>query len=118
MSKHKSAKRGPIKKLLRVLYALFVLVAGCVLGTGVYVAQQYIEDAPDLDLSKIENQSLTTFFYDSNGQEITPYFSSQNRVWVQYEEMPEKLVNAVIAIEDKRFREPAPSPSSSSATAT
>ncbi len=104
MSKHKSAKRGPIKKLLRVLYALFVLVAGCVLGTGVYVAQQYIEDAPDLDLSKIENQSLTTFFYDSNGQEITPYFSSQNRVWVQYEEMPEKLVNAVIAIEDKRFR--------------
>src|SRR5699024_94555 len=44
-------------------------------------------------------------YYDDNGQarELTTLVGSQNQEWVDYEDIPEDLINAVVAIEDHRF---------------
>ena len=53
------------------------------------------------------NQSSTMFYQDSNGmyQELTTLYASENRIWVDYENIPQYLEYAAIAIEDKRFYE-------------
>ena len=37
--------------------------------------------------------------------ELQQLFSSENRIWVSYKDIPQDLVNAAVAIEDKRFNE-------------
>ncbi len=47
----------------------------------------------------------TTILYDANGQELVKLFHSQNRQIASLAEMPERLKQAFIATEDKRFHE-------------
>ena len=77
---------------------------------AVYI-QQVIMPQTDLNLGDfIVDMSLssTMYYTDSSGtlQELrTIYGSDGNRVWVEYEDIPENLINATIAIEDHRFRQ-------------
>ena len=77
---------------------------------AVYI-QQVIIPQTDLNLGDfIVDMSLssTMYYTDSSGslQELrTIYGTDGNRVWVEYEDIPENLINATIAIEDHRFRE-------------
>ncbi len=38
-------------------------------------------------------------------RELQQLYSSENRIWVSYDEIPRDLVNAAVAIEDRRFME-------------
>ena len=76
---------------------------------AVYISTVIIPEAKKQDyLGDIDMSLTSTMYYtDANGVE-QPYLtldSDENRVWVSYDEMPEDLVNALIAIEDKRFRQ-------------
>jgi len=86
-----------------VLIALFMIAAA---GAGVLVgvSKAYMETTPKLDTGKIEDQSETSYIYDSNGELITLYTGSENRDWANLDEIPKHLQNAVIAIEDVRFK--------------
>ena len=85
-----------------------LLVVVLVFGVGGFgalmgVAKGYYETTPDLDVNKIEAQNLTSFIYDCNGELITAYKGTENRVWAYYDEIPENLVYAFVAVEDARF---------------
>ena len=85
-----------------------LLVVVLVFGVGGFgalmgVAKGYYETTPDLDVDKIETQNLTSFIYDCNGELITAYKGTENRVWADYDEMPENSVYAFVAVEDARF---------------
>lgn len=84
--------------------AILVLVA-CVAGGGLVlgIVKAYTETAPELDLAEIDDQAQTSFFYDSNGNLITDYKGSQDRVLVSIDEIPEMLQYAFVAVEDARF---------------
>lgn len=60
----------------------------------------------DLDAAQM---SYTTILYgkDANGNDIEMerLHGDVNRIWVDYDDIPEDMVNAAIALEDKRFRE-------------
>ena len=52
------------------------------------------------------NLTSVIYYKDSEtGQqvELTRLYGSENRVWVNYSEIPQDLIDAVIAIEDERF---------------
>ena len=87
-------------KLLMVL-VLCVAIAGGGLLLG--VAKGYYDTTPELDTERIDDQALTSFIYDMNGDLITAYKGSENRVWVGIDEIPEALQNAFVALEDARF---------------
>jgi hypothetical protein len=84
---------------------IVVLILG-ITGTGllVGVAKAWIETAPALDLSSFGEQAKTSFIYDKNGDLITAFKGTENRIDATWDEIPENLKNAVIAIEDQRFR--------------
>lgn len=85
-----------------ILIGIFMVGAAGV-GTIIGVAKAYMETTPTLDTQRIEDQAETSFIYDSNNEIITAYTGIENRDWASLDEIPEKLRQAVIAIEDVRF---------------
>ena len=65
---------------------------------------------PDLDLSLEDfklNESSTIWYQDHSGQwrELSKLSGTENRVWVDYDDIPWYMEKALVAIEDKRFYE-------------
>ncbi|MDO4282998.1 MAG: transglycosylase domain-containing protein [Clostridia bacterium] len=46
---------------------------------------------------------LTTFIYDKDGNEICKLYGLENRIPVEYKDLPNSVIDAVISIEDERF---------------
>ena len=84
--------------------ALAVLLAGIAgMGAVLGIAKGYVETAPELDLAALDGQAQTSFIYDCNGNLITEYKGTENRVMVSLAAMPKNLQNAYVAVEDARF---------------
>ena len=75
-----------------------------IMAIGIYVGVIFAV-APRIDTDDIYSMlAQRSIMYDMEGNEIENlYFSDGNRTIVDYEEIPENMVNAVIAIEDKKF---------------
>ena len=87
------------KMLVFAVLLIGIAAAGVVGG----MAKAWVDTCPTLDLDKIGTQSQTSFIYDKNGDQIAEFKGSENRIYVTYDEIPQTLINAVIAIEDARF---------------
>ncbi|MBR2572623.1 MAG: penicillin-binding protein [Clostridia bacterium] len=87
----------------KMLFVVILLIAVC--GTGILmgVAKAWVETAPELDTSAFDSQARTSFIYDANGLLITDFKGVENRIDAEWNEIPDNLKNAVIAVEDKRF---------------
>ncbi len=84
-----------------ILLVLIFMLAG--LGAVIGVAKAYMETAPTLDLTAIDDQAQTSFIYDADGNLITDYKGTENRIMVSIDTMPLTLRNAFVAVEDARF---------------
>ena len=86
------------------LVLVLILIAGLAgLGAVVGIGKAYVETSPTLDIQKIDDQAQTSFFYDAQGNLITDYKGTENRVMVSIAAMPIRLRNAFVAVEDARF---------------
>ena len=100
-----------------ILFTVFIIavITGVIMASALAIyVKKYIDptfDIPDLQ-SNIE-LSTSLYYDDGTGPEGAPnwveleedrLYASENRTWVPYDKIPENLVNAFIAIEDKRFR--------------
>ena len=75
---------------------------------GDYLQGDVIPLAEGMDLEDFGLELKSTMFYndsDGNIKELQVLHSAINREWASLDEIPEDLVNATIAIEDKRFYE-------------
>ena len=106
-----SACFGAVKIALGAVATVAMICVVCMIvfvGTlGNYLQEDILPDAT----FNLENYDLdqTSFVYyvDSDGeiQRLQQIHTSTDRQWATLEEIPEDLVNAAIAIEDKRFYE-------------
>ncbi len=87
----------------RLTLVLLFMIGAAGFGALVGIAKAYMETTPTLDTAEIEEQAETSYIYDSSGELITMYTGSENRDWASLDEIPERLREAVIAIEDVRF---------------
>ncbi|MBP3649076.1 MAG: PBP1A family penicillin-binding protein [Clostridia bacterium] len=86
------------------LAALVIVLAGLALAGMVFgIAKGYMETAPTLDLTMLSDQDKTSFLYDAQGNVITDYKGTENRIMVNISMMPKDLCNAFVAVEDARF---------------
>ena len=107
-------------KIWRGVFATFKVLAGAAITVFLIVAicgfvfatilGDYLEDdilpQANLNLSDLAlDLNSTVFYIDSEGkiQIQQKIDSSVNRDWADYEDIPEHMVNAAIAIEDHRF---------------
>ena len=98
-------------KVLRAIAAvclvgiMLMCVAGCVLT--VWAFDTLNTDQQMLDLSMQKAKYTTIFYADDGVTELARAYDPDagNRIWVDYDQMPKCLLDATVAVEDKRFWE-------------
>ena len=88
---------------VRALALIALVLCLSAVGAVVGIARAYVDTAPSLDLTLIDDQAQTSFIYDSEGNLITDYKGTEDRVMVSINQMPMNLRNAFVAVEDARF---------------
>src|SRR5699024_2541924 len=96
-SKQKKQKKSIWKRLLKYT-SLFILLA-CIIGGGFFI--YFIVTAPDLDPDKLD-VPYAAQLYDQDGNQFAD-MGEENRVKDNYDDLPEELIDAVVATEDSRF---------------
>jgi len=90
---------------IRLSGILILCACLSLVGALVGIAKAYVDTAPTLDLAALDSQDKTSFIYDSEGNLITDYKGTEDRIMVSIGEIPQMLQNAFIAVEDARFYE-------------
>lgn len=101
----KSLKKKPskIKRFFKYFF-LTILILGLLIGVvGVGYVVAVIKTTPSLDVNAIYNLNQPSVLYDDKGEFIDDLPSTEIRYIISYDEMPQNLINAYIAIEDERF---------------
>lgn len=108
--KTQSGAKGFFSAVGRILLTvLMVLVtAGIIVGIslGIYVLK-IANEPTGIDLNA-RSLNLSSFIYVENAdtgefEEYQTLYGTENRIWVDLDEMPEAMPKAIVAIEDKRF---------------
>lgn len=90
---------------LTIVFSLLLVVGSAsagLLGGGVYAI---IKTTPMVESELFKTMGFNSYVYDADGNVIAELKRDENRVWINYEEIPQKLIDAYIAVEDKRFKE-------------
>lgn len=93
-----------------VTVLLIVLVCGFVFVgiLGDYLEEDVLPESASYEFNIADKEQTSYVYYvDNNGeiQLLQQIHTSIDRQWVRYEDIPQNLINAAIAIEDKRFYE-------------
>ena len=89
-------------KLLAGCVFLMLFLCGAAFGTGMLIG--IIDNTPDIDTLDFSPSGYATTTYDTNGNLVaTLVQEGSNREAAAFEELPEDLINAFVAIEDQRF---------------
>ena len=89
---------------------LIVLICGTVfVGTlGDYLQEDILTEAADWSLDDYDLEQTSFIYYvDNHGdiQLLQQIYTTTDRQWASIDEIPEDLIHAAVAIEDKRFYE-------------
>ncbi len=87
-----------IKKIFLLLFVLMFIVFGWLI---------YLYSQIRFDVDKIVDYKpkLTTQFFDRNGVHVGNIFKDENRLYIKYQDMPPRITEALVAIEDTNFFE-------------
>lgn len=101
---------GGILKTLGTLLLIGICTGAILACFAVVYVQSIIIPQADQVLESINmfdvNQSSVMYYTDKSSGELVEMLTlrgAEDRTWVSYEDIPENLINATVAIEDKRF---------------
>lgn len=105
----KGAVKGILSGIWKVIFTfIMIFLCACVavgISLGVYI-YGLASEPTGIDLQSA-SLNLTSFIYvtdkDGNEVEYQALYSTENRVWVDFENIPQQMKDAIVAIEDKRF---------------
>lgn len=93
------------KTLLTSIIIFFITMAIVGVSIVVYIANN-ANQSVELDLRSLKID-LTSFIYvnneEGNPEQYQPVYAGEQRVWVDYDNIPQYMKDAMVAIEDKRF---------------
>ena len=94
--------------LMTVLLICMTTSAICGVAFAVYI-NEYVNPNLDVDLGSVSlNLTSTIYYKDSKTgdlKELEILHGSENRIWANIDEIPKKLQDAFISVEDARFRQ-------------
>ena len=97
-------RRVHIFKMVVIAAAIILMTTVCSFGIGMFSG--IFANVPDLENVSFGPEGYASRAYDTEGNLIaTLVQEGSNREEVTYEELPEDLINAFVAIEDQRFWE-------------
>ncbi|MDP4108979.1 MAG: transglycosylase domain-containing protein, partial [Bacillota bacterium] len=108
--KSKSNMRPALRVVSFIIFTMLLIgilcTAICGVAFAVYI-NKYINPTIDIDLDSFR-LNFTSFVYYTDKKtgkptELEQLYGTENRVWANYDEIPDNLKNAFVAIEDARF---------------
>ena len=101
----KSAKKKKRKKIFKwILISLIILFVLIMIAASIFVGlffKQIADEAPEFDPHKLDFQESSVFYF-ANGDVITKV-GAEKREKITYDQLPEVLINAIVATEDSRY---------------
>ena len=89
---------------VKLILVAVLLMAAFAASLGYGALKGIIDSAPEIDVASIEPSGYATMVYDREGNLTeTLVKSGANRLEATYEELPQCLIDAFVAIEDERF---------------
>lgn len=90
------------KKAIRILAVLFlggILICAGIFGIGFVKASAIVKESGRTIFSEKEN----SYIYGDDGQVLAKLNTGEDRVYLTYDQIPETVVQAFVAVEDRRF---------------
>lgn len=102
----RQARRHHLIFLLKIALAMFLILCFAGFAVGIGFVRGAIDAAPSLDIIDVQPHGYASQIYDADGNLMqTLVMEGSNREEVSFDQLPDDLVNAFIAIEDSRFYE-------------
>ena len=100
--KEQPKKKRNIKRTIIKVFGILVLAFLAMVIVGVLVFAYYAWKAPAFNESALKDQ-LPTKIYDKNNKLVTTLYMGQKREHIKFDDVPDKMKDAVLATEDNRF---------------
>lgn len=100
---HRKALKTYLKYFGIAVGILIIILAGILLGAVVGI----ISKADDMDLDNL-NMNFTSFVYYTDketgeSREMDRLYDNENRIWAEFDQIPQYMKDAIVSIEDERF---------------
>lgn len=97
--------------VFNILFTILLvgIIAGCIVGGAflIYVANNVDSSVDDIVMLSGSKDGTTRMYHYENGELVEDdtqrLTGGTNKLWISYDQIPDDLINAFIAIEDKRF---------------
>jgi len=97
--------RSDTRGFIHIVTLALILLVLVGLGMAAGIMAGYLKNAPSVEDVDVEaRRVLPTVVYDVNGNVLTK-LKIEDRQWVRLADIPQHLIDAVIAVEDHRFYE-------------
>lgn len=100
----------PVRMVFRIIliFIMVLIIAGCVTASIMTVYIINTLDSSDSIVLEDVKLSFSTIIYAQDKEsgeykEIQTVQSDENRIWASYDEIPQAMKDAAVAVEDKRF---------------
>ncbi|MBR5501652.1 MAG: transglycosylase domain-containing protein, partial [Oscillospiraceae bacterium] len=111
--KNANGKRPFWQKFVRfcIVCVCLGIIAGCAAGVAavLYLVDVTADDNKILNIDQIKLSFATRLmaYNEETGEwyEYERLYSGENRIWIEYGDMPQHLIDAIVSSEDKRFYE-------------
>lgn len=102
-SKRKKTQKRNFKKLIFAFW--FFFLSGLLGSVGIFIAAAlgYLGDMPPLEQLENPKTNLATQIFSSDGVVLGKFYFNDNRTPITYDELPQNIVQALIATEDERY---------------
>ncbi len=103
MKKTKTENKRNYKKITKDVIVSIILIGGIAVISFMLVFLLYIIiTSPDFDKEKLYSKESSVLYYNDGTTELAR-LGTHDRVLVTYDELPQVLVDAIVATEDSRF---------------
>lgn len=104
-TKKKTTKTEDFSKYIRWFWRLFLIGIASIILIFLMASWGVFGAMPDYTILENPKTNLATEIISSDGETLGKFYFNDNRTPVEYKELPQNLVDALIATEDIRYRE-------------
>ncbi len=106
MAKNISDKQRRNRLIIGWMWKLFFICFAALILLFVLIYNGWIGYMPPIEELKNPNDKFATVIYSADGEEMGRYYrNSGNRVYADYDEISQHVIDALIATEDSRFED-------------
>lgn len=88
--------------MMKYIFTFILLIT---IGVAVWLLNLYNDIRFDINQVVNYNPKKTTQIFDKKGKLIANIFDKEHRLYVKYEDIPARVIEALVAIEDTQFFE-------------